>query len=418
MTTVPSLPFVVLNAHKPSSIQDLISGTDPSESTDVPPASSSRTALGAGEATSPSSRQSPSTTARPGSTSSTAMTTAAAVPTTAGPVPSSGLPANLIQTRTTHPQVHYLFENDPLEAEIMDSIPRSRCITLDLDPKTGAIKNVESFLPNLQVMDIRLESHMGSTPTQQFSSPSSMSSPPSSSSTPTVSTGGSTGAVGSAGTTSTSMRPKLPSRSGSSSSATDVPWATNTTGARPSSSSSSVALSRSNSLRNQTIVGSLSGDNSFGVRPGSTGSSSITSSTAMPATKLSRRPSERSGASNVGAAADRQEGLHQSIGPRGDGGGKTAPEERAPTVGAGFSKDWTLVIDAVEVENDSESSDIDLLEQSNLSILDNEPIADDYIAQTEALLKSFSARNTLVRRVLDFPLSSPSNPATNSPVGL
>lgn len=79
--------------------------------------------------------------------------------------------------RTIHPKIHYIFDNDPLEAEILEKVPKSRCITLDLDPKSGVVTNVESFLTGLQVMDVKLVS--SSSAALSTSTPSSAVFPPS-----------------------------------------------------------------------------------------------------------------------------------------------------------------------------------------------------------------------------------------------
>lgn len=177
MAAVPTLPFVVLRAHRPCSVNDIINaqatepqnaslpgGSSPSSLNHrAPPGSSSldesrplaTTPAGTGTSTSlitpdilrprSESMGGGAMNIIPGSTAAMATT-----------LPIATLLSSATHSWTIQPQVHYIFENDPLEMDILGSIPRSRCITLDLDPRSGSIKNVESFLPNLQVMDVKL----------------------------------------------------------------------------------------------------------------------------------------------------------------------------------------------------------------------------------------------------------------------
>lgn len=133
MAAAPTLPFVVLRAHKPYSVDDIVSAAEQDAS--LP------------------GRSSPSLTSTntPRSGTGNDVYSAHEIPGATGVT----TPSPAIHTRTIHPQVHYIFEDDPQEMDIMASIPRSRCITLDLDPRSGSITNVESFLPNLQVMDVK-----------------------------------------------------------------------------------------------------------------------------------------------------------------------------------------------------------------------------------------------------------------------
>ncbi|KAF9149048.1 hypothetical protein BG015_009186 [Linnemannia schmuckeri] len=198
-----------------------------------------------------------------------------------------------VQTRTLHPHIHYIFESDPLETEILESIPKSQCITMDFDPRSGVVKNVESYLTQLQVMDVRLVQSFGQEGQGALGGPSSSLSPPSASASGTGMGTGSGGVDAGVGAVSTS------------SSASSLKATTTTT--------------------------------------------------------------------------------------TGTGGGATTA-----TVA---SKDWTLVIDAVELDRRDQES------------LDTDSIPEDYLLHCEAIMKSFSARNLLLRKVIDY-----AN-ATSSPTG-
>lgn len=74
----------------------------------------------------------------------------------------------------------------------------------------------------------------------------------------------------------------------------------------------------------------------------------------------------------------------------------------------GMTKDWGIVIEAVEAEEKTMETDSELLEQSMISSLDTDALPQDSLSYCEALLKSFSARNLLVKKVIDY------NDATDS----
>ncbi|KAF9181210.1 hypothetical protein BGZ51_000587 [Haplosporangium sp. Z 767] len=350
MATAPTLPLVVLKAHKPISANDIISagvGQSSSSSSLSPPrptpldfsltsAPPSSTAAGATTASNTSRSQLPGTTTnnapaqqapRPSTLSRNNSTTATATATTT--TSAKPLESTAIQVRTLHPQVHYIFEDDPLEAEILGSIPRSRCITLDLDPRSGTVKNVESFVNHLQIMDVKLVPFQPAPPGS-----------PSSSLSVNSFAGNNNSNDGQVGSTTTTTRPTV-------------------------------------------------------ARTASSGSSSIHSvmSTSM---KLKRQLSEN----KPGNSAD--------VGGSGSGGGINSEIEgqdlrkthASSTVTA--AKDWTLVIEAVESDENQQQSDSALLEQSMVSSLDTEMTLENYLLRSEALLKSFCARNSLVQRVLEY----------------
>ncbi|KAF9968606.1 hypothetical protein BGZ70_001736 [Mortierella alpina] len=198
---------------------------------------------------------------------------------------SSSAPSTL-QVRTLHPQVHYIFENDPLESDILESVPKSRSITLDFDPRTGTIGNVESFLTHLQVMDVKL-----------------------------------------------------------------VPFQATL----PSLSTSSSSTSLNSMMRHHAGTG--------------------------------------------GEGEDKAQ-----AGMAGGGGG-----------GGGVGKDWTLVINAVEVDGKDLDSESEMLEQSMLSSFDTDMGSEDPLVYSDALLKSFQTRNMLVRKVIDYTTSSSSAGAATTP---
>ncbi|KAF9345628.1 hypothetical protein BGX26_002932 [Mortierella sp. AD094] len=235
----------------------------------------------------------------------------------------SGSLALMTQTRTIHPQVHYIFEDDPLESEILESIPKSRYITLDLDPRTGTIKNVESFLTNLQVMDVKL------VPFQSALTTSSSTS---------------------------SLNPLTINVSGSG----------------------NINAIQINDSDNSGSAGNL---NPALGRVGSSGPSSLQSSMTV-----GGRLSERGLANQSGG-----------------GGESIKNDERMPTTpNAAGPKDWTLVIEAVEVEEKEQDSDSELLDQSMISSLDTDTTPEDYLSHCDALLKSFNTRNLLVQKVIDY----------------
>ncbi|KAF9437500.1 hypothetical protein BGZ76_000496 [Entomortierella beljakovae] len=351
MSGVPALPTVVVKAHKPYSPDDILDAavttsstttTSPTSaaliaaqytslqqgqsqphrsfSTDsVPfvlsPLSTTTTAgIGASSPISPNVTRSGSSSQNVSSPKPSNDSNTSKDPISTTPVPS------MIRTRTIHPQVHYIFEDDPLENEILDSIPKSRCITLDLDPKSGAIKNVESFLTDLQIMDIKL------TPTQ----------------------------------------PSLPTTSSSSSSLNSL---MNNTGGNTNTGQTNDH--ENNGANNPNL-------NLATRRVGSSGPSSLQSSMTTSISKLSR-----------GAA-------HQTSG----GGGENdtqknaKSEEKHPSSTVNV-KDWTLVIDALEVEDKDQDSDSDHLDQSMVSSLDTDVLPDDYLSHCDALLTSYRTRYLL-----------------------
>ncbi|KAF9958829.1 hypothetical protein BGZ72_010811 [Mortierella alpina] len=105
------------------------------------------------------------------------------------------------------------------------------------------------------------------------------------------------------------------------------------------------------------------------------------------ATKMTRRPSERSLGNHAGT------------------GGEGDDKVQAGVVG-GAGKDWTLVINAVEVDGKELDSESELLEQSMLSSFDTDMGTEDSLAYSDALLKSFQTRNMLVRKVIDYTTST------------
>ncbi|KAF9106722.1 hypothetical protein BGX27_009050 [Mortierella sp. AM989] len=126
-------------------------------------------------------------------------------------------------------------------------------------------------------------------------------------------------------------------------------------------------------------------------RVGSSGSSSLQSSMTISTTKTGGRLLERSLANQAagGGESDIQKNLKN--------------DERATTTpSAAGTKDWTLVIEAVEVEERDPDSDSEILDQSMASSLDTDLMHEDYLPHCDALLKSFSARNLLVQKVIDY----------------
>ncbi|KAF9290934.1 hypothetical protein BGZ68_005674 [Mortierella alpina] len=400
---MPTLPFVVLQTHKPSSTAEIIAAT----ATAAAAATAASTATAApGAATTglssssvsslkpPRSPTSPAPTSKagsgsgatgllpvspggtrpnssvnhthslPGSSSTRARADSAATAMVSStlPTPSSG-PAlggatssppaggnssssnssgpSTLQIRTLHPQVHYIFENDPLETEILESVPKSQSITLDFDPRTGTIKNVESFLTHLQVMDVKLVPFQATLPALSTSS------------------------------SATSLNSMMGGVNHNS-----VNVAGGDSQQQPHRSATAPTLGRTNS----------------------SGASSINSSMTTSATKMTRRPSERS--------------LGNHTGTGGEGDDKTQAAAAGGGGGGGAGKDWTLVINAVEVDGKDLDSESEMLEQSMLSSFDTDLGPEESLAYSDALLKTFQTRNMLVRKVIDYTTSTSSAAST------
>ncbi|KAG0043695.1 hypothetical protein BGZ83_011127 [Gryganskiella cystojenkinii] len=369
---LPTLPFVVLRAHKPGSAEDI-----QAQRVVAPPSmkyeSDSRTSP-----FQPSSAVAPSSKPSSLKKSSSALSSGASIKTvssgssdaakqtpvtkasTLGSISPSPSPSTVVyhQTRTLTSHVHYLFENDPLEAEILESIPKSRCITLDLDPQSGMISHVESYMPELQVMDVHWES---------------LSFLPSSG----------------PGQTELTPSQKRPSSSLSSSSSS----------ASVSASLPATAVAASNS--------------------GSLTRSSTSSSVVMNSSSLPRRPSER----NLRGQQQQQPGedkVNSLVTPRSPSApvlSSVSPtvegEATAITTSGGGAvaghKDLTLVIEVVEMDESDQqhsySDSSELLDASMISSLGTDSIPEDYLSHCDALLKSFSSRNTLVKKVIDYTAS-------------
>ncbi|KAF9561639.1 hypothetical protein EC968_005650 [Mortierella alpina] len=117
------------------------------------------------------------------------------------------------------------------------------------------------------------------------------------------------------------------------------------------------------------------------------------------ATKMTRRPSEKSLGNHTGGGESDDK---TQAGVAGGGGS-----------GGGTGKDWTLVINAVEVDGKDLDSESEMLEQSVLSSFETDMGSEDPLAYSDALLKSFQTRNMLVRKVIDYTASTSSS--TSSP---
>ncbi|KAG0070678.1 hypothetical protein BGZ90_012550 [Linnemannia elongata] len=324
----------------------------------------------------------PPTTATTSTTTTTAVTTST----------SSGIPSALtdlstntpmsttVQTRTLHPQVHYIFENDPLETEILESIPKSQCITMNFDPRSGVIKNVESYLTQLQVMDVRLVQSFGQEVQQgqvqgvTLGGSSSSLSPPSASAT-----GTGVGTGGGAGTEAVS----------SSSSASSLKATTTTSGGGGGRGPADDNRTHSITSPPQPNPSTSSPSSSSSGAPTSGGTllartNSLSSSTLQSSFKTSRRSTDKGTRGDTSVSDDKS---------------SSSATTTATTMA---TKDWTLVIDAVELDRRDQESDSQLLEQSMVSSLDTDSIPEDYILHCDALMKSFSARNLLLRKVIDY----------------
>ncbi|OAQ36613.1 hypothetical protein K457DRAFT_131812 [Linnemannia elongata AG-77] len=326
----------------------------------------------------------------PPTTATTSTTTTTAIATST----SSGLPSALtdlsfptntpmsttVQTRTLHPQVHYIFENDPLETEILESIPKSQCITMDFDPRSGVIKNVESYLTQLQVMDVRLVQSFGQEVQQgqvqgvTLGGSSSSLSPPFASAT-----GTGVGTGGGAGTEAVS----------SSSSASSLKATTTTSGGGGGRGPADDNRTHSITSPPQPNPSTSSPSSSSSGAPTSGGTllartNSLSSSTLQSSFKTSRRSPDKGTRGDTSVSDDKS---------------SSSATTTATTMA---TKDWTLVIDAVELDRRDQESDSQLLEQSMVSSLDTDSIPEDYILHCDALMKSFSARNLLLRKVIDY----------------
>ncbi|KAF9330854.1 cell division cycle- protein [Podila minutissima] len=249
MSGIPSLPYVVLKCHKPLLTSDI---------------------LAQGHDSPDNAHQIKHTSTGP----------------TAG---SPTDPQTAVHTRTIHPTIHYIFDNDPLEATILENVPKSRCITLDLDPKTGMVTNVESFLTGLQVMDVKLIS------------------------------------------LSSTLSTSTPSSTVFSPSANAIEEATGGRETTKAGSPSSVESGSKDLARAKVTASSSSTDKGLGK-------------------------------------------IDEGVGTSSSG------------------KNWTLTIDAVEVDDSNHESESELLEHSMISSMDTDLIPQDYISHCDALLQSFSAR--------------------------
>ncbi|KAF8943966.1 hypothetical protein BGZ47_004809 [Haplosporangium gracile] len=257
------------------------------------------------------------------STSTTTTTTA-----TTGMSNSSGLtPPQLlttspsVQTRILHPQVHYIFENDPLETEILESIPKSQCITMDFDPRSGVIKNVESYLTQLQVIDVRLVQSFGQDGQGALGGSSSSLSPPSASASGTGTGTGVGGTRAGAGAVS------------SSSSASSLKATTTAITGAGGGGTTDESQTHSVTAPPQPSTSSLS-SSSLGA-PGGTllaRNNSLISSTLQSSFRTSRRSTDKGARGDVSVGDDKSSSFS------------------AATTATMASKDWTLVIDAVELD--------------------------------------------------------------------
>ncbi|KAF9103445.1 hypothetical protein BGX29_003360 [Mortierella sp. GBA35] len=249
-------------------------------------------------------------------------TTSSAVGTTASPLAATAPTTNTytnasIQTRTLHPQVHYIFEDDPLESEILESIPKSQCITMDLDPRSGTIKNVESFLTQLQVMDVKLVQFYGQGQGQ-----------------------GHSGGNGGLSTLGSSTSLSLPAASGVTTMGTGIGYSSS------SSSASSLKTMGGGSGGGGILSGGATAadDN----QPHSTTSPPSSPSPASVAgTLLARNNSLSSSTLQSSFKSSRR-----STDRRGDGDDRasTAATSGPAASTTSTTKDWTLVIEAVELD--------------------------------------------------------------------
>ncbi|KAF9914538.1 hypothetical protein BX616_008099 [Lobosporangium transversale] len=423
MTAVPTLPFVLLKAHKPYSTSDIVA-LNAAAATSAPLTSATMTATGRSSsshslmdsrpvlrsASTTDARASPGLGIEAAPTSSISSSTAPATVKATDPStdsnPISSL-SSVIQTRAIHPQVHYIFEDDPLESDILESIPKSRSITLDLDPKSGTISNVESFMTHLQIMDIKLvplQTTLTNATTTVMTTTTNAATSASSASLNSL------GVIPSAGNTDTGSE-----GSHNNIAHTQVFAMTDTT--------SSINNTNNGSPLAAAAAAAL-------YRTDSYGASSNQSSMTMSSTKMARKTSERSlmgqagitlaPAASLTATArgnDIEDDLkshrnddatlptailNASISVSAAGASSPSSSIREPII-----KDWTLVIDVVEVDEEDHESDSEVLDQSMISSLDTDVIPGNYLSHCEALLKSFSARNLLVHKMIDFNDISP-----------
>ncbi|KAF9979369.1 hypothetical protein BGZ73_000063 [Actinomortierella ambigua] len=170
----PSLPLVVIKAQKPSSIQEIrdgallmARGATTSTTTTIPTAAATSTGGSHRRPSIDSHHYTPQEDIPPRVASSIAALATPSSPTpshhdtTQSPSASSSSlltsfsPA-AIQTRTIHPQVHYVFaDDDPHASNLLSQLPKERTISLHLDPATGRISEVDSFIPEFQIMSVR-----------------------------------------------------------------------------------------------------------------------------------------------------------------------------------------------------------------------------------------------------------------------
>ncbi|KAG0245232.1 hypothetical protein BGW41_002701 [Actinomortierella wolfii] len=462
----PSLPLVVIKAQKPSTIQEI---RDQALLTtrDVHTTATATTATTTAAATStatPGSRRSASISSDynqhpqqhlplhddiPPSIASSmaALAATSSSPSNADLMSSSSSPLPplaAIQTRTIHPQVHYVFaDDDPQASSLLSQLPKQRTISLHLDPTTGLITNVDSFIPEFQITSIQaVPVPSPNTPSSAFQTSSSSAS---------LSTGGATTAVN---TTS----PPSPA---------PIPTSTQTQGLSSSShsssslnthhnQSSSTILAQTKAARGQ-VATITSGPSSTGTT--TSGSSSSVTGGGTSAVSKQVGQSEPSSVAEPPPTAQPQQPVY---------------------------RDWTLVIEGVETDAHPErgrpgyfydkasGNELQFLEDSALlsptlkrgaggdvlsatltggagSASDGtdglggsggrdapsrfpEPTAvgfhtepdlethqvnlvlnDDYLDDCDAILASFGARNKLLKKVLEFNTSQTSSqPAVSS----
>ncbi|KAG0238350.1 hypothetical protein BGW42_005583 [Actinomortierella wolfii] len=458
----PSLPLVVIKAQKPSSIQEIrdqaLLTTRDVHTTAT--ATTTTTAAAATSAATPGSRRSASISSDNNQhpqqhlplhddiPPSIASSMAALAATSSSPSnadrmssPSSPLPPlAAIQTRTIHPQVHYVFaDDDPQASSLLSQLPKQRTISLHLDPATGLITNVDSFIPEFQITSIQaVPVPSPNTPSSAFQTSSSSAS---------LSTGGATTAVNATSPPSPAPIPTSTTQAQGLSSSSHSSSSLNT----HHNQSSSTILAQTKAARGQ-VATITSGPSSTGTTTSGSSSSSVTGGgtsavskqvgqsepssvaepppTAQPQQPVYRdwtlviegvetdthpergrpgyfydkasgnelqfledsallSPTLKRGAGGdvlsatltggAGSASDGTDGL-------GGSGGRDAPSRFPEPTAVGF-----------HTETDLETHQVNLV------------LNDDYLDDCDAILASFGARNKLLKKVLEFNTSQTSS---------
>ncbi|KAG0268345.1 hypothetical protein DFQ27_006968 [Actinomortierella ambigua] len=259
--------------------------------------------------------------------------------TSSSPAAAGAAAAGAIQTRTIHPQVHYVFaDDDPQASNLLSQLPKARTISLHLDPATGRISGVDSFIPEFQITNIR------AIPVPSPNTPSSTLQASASSSS--LSGGGGSSSNSNSGGGTTSATTSGVSAISPSPPASAQATATLLQGQSSSSSSSSIAH---HNLASSTILGQTKaarGQLSTSTSAGSGGSGGISSSGS------SGGVSGTAGTSSMSRQASLKEAssMTEPGPPPPPSSSSSSSSSSSVTSSQPVYRDWTLVIEGVETD--------------------------------------------------------------------